>query len=45
MENIFDERYVLFSPVGTSDPIRGYKDGPMLHIARVYRPYKIYIFI
>lgn len=45
MENKFNEDIVLFSPVGTSDPIRGFKDGPMLHIARVYRPCKIYIYL
>lgn len=45
MNNVFNEEYVLFSPVGTTDPIRGYKDGPLLHIARVYRPKKIYIYL
>ena len=24
--------------MGTSDPVRGYRDGPMLHILRHYRP-------
>ena len=28
------ERYVLFSPVGMTDPISGNRDGSMLHIAR-----------
>ena len=29
---------ILFSCMGTSDPVRGYRDGPMLHILRHYRP-------
>jgi len=36
--------YVLFSPVGTTDPIRGMYDGPMLHIVRHYKPDKIYLY-
>lgn len=36
---------VLFSPVGTSDPYRGGYEGPMLHIARHYRPAKAYLFL
>lgn len=32
------ERYVLFSPVGMTDPISGNRDGSMLHIARKYKP-------
>lgn len=36
---------VLFSVVGTSDPIRGGYDGPMLHIIRQYRPQKAYLFM
>ena len=36
---------VLFTCVGTSDPVRGYRDGGMLHIMRHYRPEKIYIFL
>lgn len=30
--------YVLFSPVGNTDPIRGCHDGAWLHICRVYQP-------
>lgn len=30
--------YVLFSPLGRTDPIRGMHDGPWLHICRQYRP-------
>ena len=38
---------ILFSPVGTTDPIskNNYKDGSMLHIARVYKPDKIILYI
>lgn len=39
MENI------LFTCMGTSDPVRGYRDGPMLHILRMYRPEKVLIFL
>lgn len=31
----------LISCVGDTDPIRNFHDGPLLHIARVYRPEKI----
>ena len=30
--------YVLFTPLGMSDPITHSKDGPLLHICRKYRP-------
>ena len=30
--------YVLFSPIGTTDPVRDCYDGSMLHIVRHYRP-------
>lgn len=39
------ENRVLFSPVGTSDPIRGGYDGPMLHILRQYKPRKAVLFL
>ena len=32
---------ILFSCLGSTDPVRGEHDGPMLHIARHYRPDKI----
>lgn len=38
-------RYVLFSPVGTTDPISNYHDGAMLHIARKYKPEKVCIYL
>ena len=36
---------ILFSCMGTSDPVRGYRDGPMLHIIRHYRPDRICVFL
>lgn len=36
--------YVLFSPIGTSDPTRLGYDGPMPHIVRHYKPKKVYLF-
>ena len=39
------ERYVLFSPIGMTDPIYGEHDGSMLHIARMYRPERIYLYL
>ena len=38
-------RQILFSCVGTSDPVRGEHDGPMLHILRHYRPACVYLFL
>ncbi|WP_027366213.1 type III-A CRISPR-associated CARF protein Csm6 [Desulfotruncus alcoholivorax] len=37
--------YVLFSCVGSTDPVRDNYDGPMLHIIRHYRPHTVYIFL
>lgn len=36
---------VLFSPVGSTDPISNYRDGAMLHICRLYRPDKVYLYL
>ncbi len=36
---------ILFSPVGTSDPIRFCWDGSMLHICRHYRPDVVYLYL
>ncbi|MEG0662677.1 MAG: hypothetical protein RR472_05305 [Anaerovoracaceae bacterium] len=36
---------VLLTAVGSTDPVRGYHDGPMLHILRNYRPQKVYIIL
>lgn len=36
--------YVLFSPIGNSDPWRGQRDGAMLHIVRHYKPKKVVLY-
>lgn len=36
--------YILFSPVGTTDPITQNHDGALLHISRQYRPEAVYLF-
>lgn len=36
---------ILFSPVGTADPITALGDGPMLHIVRHYRPSVVTLFL
>lgn len=38
-------KYLLFSPVGSTDPIRDMHDGPLLHIARWYKPEIIILFL
>ena len=38
-------KYVLFSPIGDTDPIRGNYDGAMLHIVRHYKPHTVYLFL
>jgi CRISPR type III-A/MTUBE-associated protein Csm6 len=37
--------YVLFSPIGRSDPIRGNYDGPFLHILRHFNVTRAYLFL
>ncbi|GHV27435.1 hypothetical protein FACS1894167_02430 [Synergistales bacterium] len=37
--------YVLLSPVGDTDPIRNGYDGPLLHIARQYKPEAVFMFL
>lgn len=37
------ENTILIATIGFSDPIRGEKDGPLLHIVRHYRPEKVYL--
>lgn len=39
------KRYVLFSPIGMTDPISGNRDGSMLHIARKYKPEHVYLYL
>lgn len=36
--------FLLFSAIGSTDPIRNNYDGPMLHIIRHYRPHKVILF-
>lgn len=36
---------ILFSPVGTADPVTSLGDGPMLHIVRWYKPDKVVLFL
>ena len=36
--------YILFSPIGNTDPVSHGRDGAMLHICRNYRPSKVYLF-
>ena len=36
---------ILFSPVGSTDPISSHRDGALLHIIREYRPDKVILFL
>lgn len=36
---------ILYSPIGDTDPIRGMRDGAMLHIVRHYQPDKVVLFL
>ena len=36
---------VLFSPVGTTDPITNCRDGALLHICRAYRPREVWLYL
>lgn len=36
---------ILFSPIGSTDPISGCHDGALLHIIRVYRPEEVYLYM
>lgn len=38
-------KYILFSPVGKTDPITNYRDGSLLHISRHYQPEIIYLYM
>lgn len=40
-----NKKSVLFSPIGTSDPIRSQCDGPMLHIVRHIKPETVWLFL
>lgn len=39
------KEYILFSPVGMSDPTRGFRDGSLIHICRFYKPRKVYLYM
>ena len=45
MARVETERYVLFSPIGMTDPIAEYHDGSMLHIARKFKPERVYMYL
>lgn len=36
---------ILFSPVGSTDPITNFHDGSLLHICRKYKPEKVYLYL
>ena len=36
---------VLYSCIGTTDPVRGMRDGGLMHILRFYRPEAVYLFL
>lgn len=36
---------VLYSCIGTTDPVRGMRDGGFMHILRFYRPEAVYLFL
>lgn len=36
---------VLYSSFGTTDPVRGMRDGGLMHIMRYYRPDAVYLFL
>ena len=36
---------IMYSGIGTTDPVRGMHDGGMMHIMRFYRPEKVYLFL
>ncbi len=40
-----NNKCVLFSPIGTTDPIRSQADGAMLHIVRHFRPEAVWLFL
>lgn len=44
-ERMKSMKKVLFSPVGTTDPITNLRDGALLHICRKYQPDIIYLYL
>ena len=43
-ENVMGKK-ILFSPVGGTDPIKYCRDGSMLHICRIYKPDRVYLYM
>lgn len=41
----YEMTYILFSPVGKTDPITNYHDGSLIHICRKYKPEKVYLYL
>lgn len=39
------KKYILFSPIGSTDPITNGRDGSMLHICRKYKPDAVMLFL
>lgn len=39
------QKYLLFSPVSGKDPTGNNHDGPLIHICRVYKPKKVYLYL
>lgn len=37
--------YYLFSPIGSTDPIRNCRDGALIHICRKYKPKRIILYL
>lgn len=40
-----ENKKLLFSPVGGTDPISNFRDGALLHICRVYQPDIVYLYL
>ena len=40
-----EQQRVLFSCVGSTDPVRGFRDGGLMHIMRHYRPQIVCLFL
>lgn len=39
------KKYILFSPVGATDPISNFRDGSLLHICRKYKPEAVMLYL
>lgn len=36
---------ILFSPIGSTDPVSGMHDGALLHIIRTYKPDRVVLYL